>query len=265
MSTAVLDILGMYSWDNTIFDNMVLPDELEASRTDIVNNILYECRGLEITLPSPVALKKMIELWSKKRLYYFTELYKTTLYEYNPIDNYDRYEDVTDISNGTTNDHTGTTVNRDGTDTVTTTKTGSDTVTTTRTGTETKTNTGTNTHDDELKVAAFDSSTYENSDHRVITDTPNTTETTTPNLTEIATDVPNTTETTVDTPNLEERSQSTSIGSNSGTLKHTAHIRGKIGIKTTQSMILEQRDIVNISLIELIGKDFKNEFCILVY
>lgn len=229
MATPLLDIIGLYEWDNSIFDLMVLPESLEDDRETIIQNILYECRELEIAIPSPTAIKQLIKIWSKKRLYYWEELYKTTQYEYNPIDNYDRHEEITDTLAGNNNSHIGTTLNRDGTDKTKTTRK------------------GTNTHDDELKVAGYNESNYQNSDKHVIVETPDLTDE------------------TVNTPDIEERTQSTEVGTVNNINEHVAHIWGNIGVTTAMKMIEEQRNIINISIIELIGKDFKNEFCILIY
>ena len=38
---ATLSIIGLYNWDEHIFDDMVLPSSL--SLADIVKDILYEC------------------------------------------------------------------------------------------------------------------------------------------------------------------------------------------------------------------------------
>ena len=265
MASAFLDIIGLYEWDNTIFDNMVLPEELESSRNDIINNILFQCRELELNIISPTVMKNLIELWSKKRLYYFDELYKTTQYDYNPIDNYDRHEEITDTMSNQENGHSGTTFNRDGTDTTEVTHKGSEETELKRTGTETKTNTGSNSHDDELKVAGYNSATYENSEHRVISDTPNLTETVTPNTTDKTTREPDLIDKSINTPDIEERTQTTDINTSNGTNTHVAHIWGNIGVVTAMKMIEEQRNIINISIIDVIALDFKNEFCLLVY
>lgn len=41
--------------------------------------------------------------------------------------------------------------------------------------------------------------------------------------------------------------------------------QGNIGVTTTQSMIAEEREIVQFNLIDYIVRDFKNHFCILIY
>lgn len=88
--TGTMSILGLYQWDNTLFDLMSLPEGLE--KENLIATILSECADLEILFPNPEVMKGLIAVWSKTQLYEWTKLYKTLLLEYNPIDNYDRTE-----------------------------------------------------------------------------------------------------------------------------------------------------------------------------
>ena len=45
----------------------------------------------------------------------------------------------------------------------------------------------------------------------------------------------------------------------------TAHLRGNIGVTTTQQMIEAQREIVDFNVINFIVRSFINRFCIEVY
>lgn len=91
--TADLSPLGLYEWDNTIFDLMQIPSELD--KNTLVKNILRETAELEVLYPNPVVFKNLIALWSAKNLDVWQRLYNTTQYEYNPIENYNRYEEGT--------------------------------------------------------------------------------------------------------------------------------------------------------------------------
>lgn len=92
--TSKLSILGLWTWDNTIFDNMVLPSGVDPQ--EVRDNILYSLADLEVLYPSAPFMKTMIELWSKKELPVWERVYKATLAEYDPIENYNRIEDWTD-------------------------------------------------------------------------------------------------------------------------------------------------------------------------
>lgn len=84
---ATLSILGMYQYDPTIFDEMLLPEGMD--RDTIVNNILMECAELESLFPNPNFLKTAIGLWSKKEMYTWQRVWNASQLEYNPIWNKD--------------------------------------------------------------------------------------------------------------------------------------------------------------------------------
>lgn len=89
-----ISAVGLYSWDSTLFDGMALPEGVE--RETLIYNILAETAELEILYPDSDFLKRMIEIWSKKELKRWTALYNTTVYEYNPIENFDKIETWSD-------------------------------------------------------------------------------------------------------------------------------------------------------------------------
>lgn len=140
--TAEMSILGLYNYDDTIFDNMSYPEQFtETDETEFVNNLLLELAELEIIYPNPAFMKFAIEHWSAKELPTWERIYSASLLEYNPIENYDRNETETETVEGE-RQHSGTdTTTNSGTDT--TTNSGTDT--TTNSGTDTVTNSGTDT------------------------------------------------------------------------------------------------------------------------
>lgn len=166
---ATMSILGLYNWDNTIFDAMVLPDQID--KDTLVMNILDECAELEVLYTNPSFIKNAIGYWSLKRYHAWSKL-ETVLYEnYDPFINIKRDEvrTITETRNlansanetrnlaGSQNETrnlqdatktnaydsgTGTpreTVDRTGTDNVSTTDTGTRNVSGTDTGTITTT------------------------------------------------------------------------------------------------------------------------------
>lgn len=82
-----ISILGLLHADNTLFDGMVLPEGVDKTR--VIDQIVEDCAELEIIFTDPDYMKYSIASWSARRLYSWTELYKTTQYEYNPIWNKD--------------------------------------------------------------------------------------------------------------------------------------------------------------------------------
>lgn len=116
--SAIISPLGLYQWDNTIFDLMTIPTALD--KNTLVDNLLAETAELEVLYPNPVVLKNLIGVWSHKNIDVWNRLYATTQYEYNPIENYNRYETGSEDGSGSTT-HSGTDTHTD-----TTTHSGSD-------------------------------------------------------------------------------------------------------------------------------------------
>ena len=83
---ATLSIRGLYEWDNTIFDNMVLPSDID--RDMLISNLLAELAELEILYPDPVYMKGLIGMWSQKELPKWEKLDSVLSEDYDPINNY---------------------------------------------------------------------------------------------------------------------------------------------------------------------------------
>ena len=97
---ATMSLLGLYNWDSTILDGLVVPPNVD--RKTVINNLLRECAELEVIYPQPEALKFFVSEWAKERLPVWNRLESTLHYEYDPISNYDRREEWTDESSGST-------------------------------------------------------------------------------------------------------------------------------------------------------------------
>ena len=101
-------IRALLDYDNTIFDNMVVPEDVTLA--DVVDHILYKYGDTPLFSPDPSIIKFYIGRWSNRRLPLW-ERYKAAIEaEYNPIENYDRSENTTtDLTHGhkiVTNDDT---------------------------------------------------------------------------------------------------------------------------------------------------------------
>ena len=84
---AWLSITGLYEYDPTIFDTMYVPSGMD--KNVLVNNILVECAELEVLIPDPDIMKKVLGFWSKSQAAVWDKLFETTQFEYNPIWNKD--------------------------------------------------------------------------------------------------------------------------------------------------------------------------------
>lgn len=87
---AILSILTLYNYDNSIFDGLTAPEGFtEDERDALIANILVECAELEVLIADPDAMKQAIKFWSVKQAPIWQHLYDTTQYDYNPIWNKD--------------------------------------------------------------------------------------------------------------------------------------------------------------------------------
>lgn len=84
-------LMGMYNYDNTIFNEMVLPTGIDADL--FKSSLLIEKGEFEVLFPDPDFMKNAIKVWSAKWFRTFSEWLKGTQAEWNPIYNYDRYEE----------------------------------------------------------------------------------------------------------------------------------------------------------------------------
>lgn len=91
-------ILGCYDADRTLFDGIMLPPEIDHDT--LVNNILLEGAEFEVQYPNVPFFKEQIKQWFKMHNREFVKWVDAQSKEYNPIYNYDRYEDSTDTLDG---------------------------------------------------------------------------------------------------------------------------------------------------------------------
>ena len=84
---STMSLLGMYNYDNSILDLLVLPEELDSNV--VKDNLLMETAELELLYTNFGFMRQAIGSWSAKQLPIWNELYATTQYEYNPIWNKD--------------------------------------------------------------------------------------------------------------------------------------------------------------------------------
>lgn len=90
----LLSVMGMYNYDDTIFDGIILPDGVD--KDTVINMILVNCAEQSMVYTDPTFFKKMLPIWCKTKIKGWEKLYKTTVVDYNPIENYNRTEEWTD-------------------------------------------------------------------------------------------------------------------------------------------------------------------------
>lgn len=126
MAFASLSILGLYEWNTDIFANLTLPSGMDINI--LIPELVTECADFPLLYPDYDFMKMLIGVWSAKEQKIWADMYRSESFVYNPIENYDRHEEITRTITGesessgtsqsttqdsrTTNDtNSGTTVN----------------------------------------------------------------------------------------------------------------------------------------------------------
>ena len=219
----------------SVFDLMQLPEGVDKDA--VTDNIALEAGDFEVLYADPYMFRAAVGTWSAKYYRTFEKWVAALAIEYNPLENYDRFEDYTDTSNKgekTTAGNTRT-LNHEDKETL---------------NTENKM-----THDttnvSEETVSAFDSSTYQPSNKTTVdndgTDT----------MSNTGTDTFNHTGTIKD-------EGSGSLTAN-GKEVHTGRIHGNIGTVTSQKMLGDEIEIARFNLIQQITDLFLTEFTLMIY
>ena len=110
---ATLSLIGLYNYDNTLFDGLTLPAGIDK---DIcVNEILRRCGEFELIYSDLDFNKSMIAQFGNKHNRTYTKWVEGLAEEFNPLHNYDRHEIYTDThkSNAVSNSATSTSSNAD--------------------------------------------------------------------------------------------------------------------------------------------------------
>ena len=176
-----ISVLGMYNFNNGLFDKFEVPEQIE--KQDVIDNIILECAELPLVYTNYDILQGAIGLLSKRRLHAWERMATALFEDYNPLHNFDRYEDSKDDEN-TASSGTASSVNA---------------------------------------VNGYNGDA--------------------------------------------EHDKQNTIG-NSETKrgnKHTAHLYGNIGVTTSAQMLEGELEIRKQDLISIIVREFKENFCIMVY
>lgn len=311
MSGILADAWTIHDIDSTIFDSMHIPAGMD--RGIIAETIMRETRGLNVIENEPRRLRRLIESWSKQRLFVWTKLFETTKFKYNPIENYDRIEEHVDrTDHKDSHEETGS-YDKNGTNT------GNTTDKTTRSGENSESADDTTTRTPNLTSNTTGSSTTESSGSSSTNSTEHADTTSTHNVwgfneSAMAPSYQDISEsdTTGTTSGSDSRNGSDSskietheTGTEKTVYGHTGngnfsengslnrdetgsfnetnddkrqyennsidfsagktYVHGNIGIRSSQELIEQERNVALFDLYRFIADDFKGEFCIMVY
>lgn len=123
MSFAKMTLIGLTNWANTqvppgpandLWDLMNLPEGID--KNTVINNIIMRGGEYEVLYPNYNYMRAFIGVWSNKHYRTFQKWITALSLEYNPLENYNRHEEYTDIgTNGSTRtgSRTGSVTNND--------------------------------------------------------------------------------------------------------------------------------------------------------
>lgn len=91
-----LSIMGMYEYDNSLFDGLDVPTYTDKNnvvhvvdKTKVIQSILLNCAELEILYQNIDTMKLAIGVWSAAEQDTWKKMYATVMMEYNPLWNVD--------------------------------------------------------------------------------------------------------------------------------------------------------------------------------
>ena len=232
---ASLTIYGLWEYDNTIFDNMVLPEGID--KDTLVGSILLRCQEFELLYSDPDFLIDAVNIWSRKNYWTFDKWVKAINIEYDPLYNYDRTERSTDTHEG---DYE---------------KNGKDK----NSGSDTRTNDLTMTND--LKTENDTTITHKEKAYNDSSFVPTTEDVTDGEIKDTGT-VKNTGTMTDAYGRILDSNEK---GKDKYKDIHESRMYGNIGVTTSQQMLQSELDIARWNMYEHIADLFCSEFCIMVY
>lgn len=223
-----------------------LPADSPMDRDVLINTIIEHC-GLNIPVYSdPFVMSNAIALWSAKNQYTFEHVGKIYEASYSPIENYDRYEDMSTDHSRALKDDTKSSGKKNELNTVAS-NTGEN---------KTTEHSGKDSTVDESKTSAYDSSTYQPENY---------------NTTDLTHGEKITENGSVNNSGNSRKNSESSSTTNKGvseTEKTTQknHIRGNIGVTTAMAMEREEMDyIANYNPYTFLSGLFENELTLFVY
>ena len=87
-----ISVLGMWQFNNALFEKFEVPEQID--KQDVINTILLECAELPVVYTNWDVLQGAIGLLSKRRLHAWQRMATALFEDYNPLHNYDRYEEL---------------------------------------------------------------------------------------------------------------------------------------------------------------------------
>lgn len=239
-----LTLIGLYNYNPSLFDSLSLPDGYDKS--DFIDSLLLEHGEKCVLYANPDFMKNAIAAWGRKWAGNLERIYRALTEEYNPLHNFDRFEEYTD---------------NEGTKRESTTNAGHKATDSPKYDDDVTNDYDVVTTSDidksiETKVSAFNSSSYEPSEKV----TENGGKNTVTNDGTIKRHIEGKTQ------DLSESSNSKTNDSETHNFTHNGHLYGNIGVTTSVQMLTSEVDArMKYNLYDAAGRLFANELLIGIY
>lgn len=251
MSSAKLTLLGFNSYfdnkNDDLFKYLTVPTGL--TKETLTDNILMRGGEFEVLYSDPDFMQKSIGAWSEKWQGTMKRWVDALAIDYNPLENYDRFEDWTDANEGSGASSSESISNRGSNRTENT--SGESSSTDNQTNERDSQNPPTHT----TQKSAYDSNDFQ----------PYTKETDTGKWTQkdviSGEQSSNTSATESDIINVKDNNSSV-LNNNA---EHSGRIHGNIGVTTSQQMLTQELELGYWNVYEKITELFLQEFVIPVY
>jgi hypothetical protein len=241
---ARLTLIGLYNYLPQLFDGASFPEGIDKATA--IATTLCRCGEMPLLYPNGEMMQGLIKAWSDKWYDNIARMLAAVGSDYNPIYNYDRFEDYTDDMERTETGKRSTS--------------GIENINTDHEGERSESNSE-NTSGNDTATAINDVSAFNDGDYQPSSKNTNTGEARNETTGQIdVADGYN--DTTKHTTFGDEKNDVT--GDEKRT--HKGHLYGNIGVTTTMAMILEEMRLrQNVNIYDVIAEIFCKEFCIPVY
>ena len=256
--------------DIDLFEGLQLPEGSPLNRDVLINTIVMRCGLNYPNFADPYIMKSAIAVWSAKNQYTFEHIAKIYEADYSPIENYDRYEDLSTDHNRNMTDKTTSksngSKNVDNNNKVTNDLTQTDDLT--RTDNLTAEHSGTDSTVDENKTSAYDSNEYQ-PDNKSTSDLTHGEKVTNTGTVKNGGTVKNTGSVTTKGDTSENTNSTGSNDKNVTENEKTTqknHIRGNIGVVTATAMQVAEYELMGkFNPYDFIAGLFENDLTLFVY
>ena len=223
-----LTLIGLYNYDSHLFDDLTLPEGYD--RETFVDSLLLEHGEKCVLYADPKFMRFAIGSWGRKWEESLKRIYLALTEEYNPLHNFDRFEEYTDNEGRKY---------------------------------ESKTNAGHKATDDPDFTVTNDTNENAVVEHTVSADNSSDYQ---PEWKETQNGGKTTATTKGKTQNLSETSNTSTNDTETHNLTHKGHLYGNIGVTTSVQMLTSETDArMKYNLYDEAGRLFANELLIGIY